>query len=252
MNLGALTADALGFGLVLVRMTAMVMTFPGLGGRRVPGVVRILLSLALTLLLFPLLPSLRLEGGLPGVATAVLWELGVGIGLATVASVMAMAAMSAGSEIDLQAGLANASLLDPGGSGSQPLLASFYQALFLLLMFAVDAHLGLLEALARSFQWLPLAAPSTAHFASLGNLLQQTFAGFFKVTLSLILPVMVGLLGLEVVLAFMSRTMPQINMLLVAAPMRIMGGWFLVGVSLPVTLRTMEQIQKATIRLLGG
>lgn len=249
---GALTADATTFGLILVRTSAMILTVPGLGGHQVPNLVKILLSACFAVLLFPLIPPPDLHGSPSGLAMAVLWETLVGTSLGTAVSAMVFAALAAGSAVDLQAGLANATLLDPGGSGSQPLLASFYQGLFLLAMFASDAHLGILQGLAHSFHWLPLGAPATPHFASLGSLLQQAFSGFFAVTLSLCLPVMVGMLGVETILAFQSRTMPQVNMLIVAAPLRILAGWFLVGVSLPVTARTMDQILDSTVRLLGG
>ena len=252
MNPGALTVDAVTFGLVLVRTLAVVLTVPGLGGAQIPGVFKILLGAALAVLLFPLIPPVHLKDGPGELALAVFWEVVVGTILGTTVSIMVFAALAAGSAVDIQAGLANATLLDPGGGGSEPLLASFYQGLILLVMFASDAHLGVLMGLARSFEWLPLGAPAHANLMALGNLYQQAFTGFFAVVLALILPVMVGMLGVEAAIAFLSRTMPQVNMLLVAAPMRILAGWFLVGISLPVTLQTMDQLMYTSIRLLGG
>lgn len=249
---GALTADAATFGLILVRTSALILSVPGLGGAQVPNLLKVLLSAMFAALLFPLIPRVELQDGPMGLAVAVLWEVLVGTALGTAVSAMVFAALSAGSAVDMQAGLANATLLDPGGTGSQPLLASFYQGLFLLMMFTTDAHLGVLQGLARSFEWLPLGAPATAGFLSLAHLIEQAFTGFFSVTLALMLPVMVGMLGVEATLAFMSRTMPQVNMLLVAAPLRIVAGWFLVGVSLPVTCRTMDHLLDSTVQLLRG
>ncbi|MEW6281335.1 MAG: flagellar biosynthetic protein FliR, partial [Candidatus Eremiobacterota bacterium] len=184
-------------------------------------------------------PSGPAPRGALAIALAVCWEFGAGWLVGCVASLAVGVALTVGGVLDLQIGLANASLLDPAGREPQPLLASVLQTLMLLVILACDGHHALVWMLLRSYGWLPPGAPPDAH---LGPLLSGCVSGFFSLSFAMLLPLLTAMLGVELCLAFLARLLPQVNMLMLGAPLKLALGWVLLLASLPVLLSGMEGV----------
>ena len=66
------------------------------------------------------------------------------------------------------------------------------------------------------------------------------------------MPICLALLTVEVCVAFLSRLLPQMNMLIAAAPFRVLAGFILVALTLPMTLDTMSDLMVSHLQLTEG
>lgn len=233
--------------LLFCRLTGLVLVSPILSLKSLPLQWKALLVASLSAVIYPLLP-VPTQGWptLTALAAAAAWELLVGTWLGFMTGLAAAVALSAGALLDLQMGLSNATLLDPGHGESHPMIASAYQVIFILLLLGADGHLALLAVLMRSFETFPLGQ-GVAHTLSL--LLLNSAFQFFPLVLGLALPLMLALLAIDLILALFSRLMPQLNMMLAGASLKLGLGWLLVVLSLPSTLAGMDRLIKGAFEL---
>jgi len=123
--LTSLPLYATAYLLLFARVGAVLMLLPVFSEEAVPGHVRLLLALGLTLALFgllggELLPHASDQGALPGL---LLTELLVGLALGMLVKLFFQAIAMAGSLVSMQMGLSSALLFDPGLGGQVPVLA---------------------------------------------------------------------------------------------------------------------------------
>lgn len=163
-----------------------------------------------------------------GVALAVEAVIGLTFSLAVV---LPMAALSmAGRTVDLQAGFGAAALLDPAGSREYESLTGTLLVLLGTVMFVtLDLHLLLAEMLVASVQVAPLGGRVLA--LDQGALLAM-LGSQFLLGLMLVAPVVLGLLAIDIGVAFTTRSMPQANVYFLALPLKIGAAILLLAASL--------------------
>ena len=237
--------------LVLVRLLAFVSSFPMLTQKQIPNIWKVGLGISLTVIVAPMLSVTSISLHPVWLVFAILWEIVVGATFGLIVTVSAGASIAAGSLLDTQMGFANSGLLNPAGDKPEPMTASFYQTLFALAALSGSLHLLIVRMLVESFTWFPCALL----FHRFDSLLQLGFAlihSFFLSVVWLALPVALALLATEVCLAFISRLVPQMNMLIAAAPIRVLGGYTMITMALPVTLSTMSDLLQVSARMAGS
>ncbi|MDA8138538.1 MAG: flagellar biosynthetic protein FliR [Desulfobacteraceae bacterium] len=221
------------FIFVLVRVGAILFSIPFLEARNVPSLLKATLALAVSLMLMPQL-QLRevslidspwtLAGGLVGEAL-------VGIMIGLVVQLLFSGVQLAGQLAGFQMGIAIANVVDPSSSLQIPVLAQFLNLFALLIFFAIDAHFYFIKGLVESFSLIP---PLGVHFkGEVLDLLIKMMANVFISSLQLGAPVMAALLLTNVALGFTARTVPQMQIFVVAMPLQIILGLIFLGLSLP-------------------
>lgn len=147
------TAALFTFMMVFLRGLGIVLLLPSLGNdRSIPPMIKIAITLCLTILIGGLVPEGRLPADIWGLVFAGAGELVLGLAMGfmvrTTFAAVEMAARMMSSEIGLAA--------TPGFGApelaSEP-LAAFVMALSVLLFFLFGAHLTVLTAFARSFDF---------------------------------------------------------------------------------------------------
>ncbi|MDI3257240.1 MAG: flagellar biosynthetic protein FliR [Kyrpidia sp.] len=160
------------------------------------------------------------------------WLIGATIGF--VGSVIFTAAEMAGQLIDMQMGFSMVSLFNPQFGTGGALLANWQAWLATLVFVTVDGHLALLAGLLHSFDWIPLGAAAPVGPAA--EVIARGVAVLFVLGIQLSAPMLLSLLLFDVILAFVSRAAPQVNVLFVALPGKILAGWGIALVTLPVLI----------------
>src|SRR5438552_10183196 len=143
----------------VLRIGGFMLAAPTTSELAVPRLVKVILTLALTFLLAPLVPvpaDLSIFSG-AGLLAAVI-EVLIGISIGMVVQVSFEALSFAGQSISLSMGLGFATLVDPQRGAQTPVLGQMFVIFGTLTYLAVNGHLMLLGALAQSFQNLPIAA----------------------------------------------------------------------------------------------
>jgi flagellar biosynthesis protein FliR len=228
----------------LFRVGAMLMVAPVFGMTGVPARVRVLLALALTAVLAPLLPAPPPAPVFGAAWLAILaQQLLIGATLGFLLRAVFEAVVLGGELISLSMGLSFAQLADPLRGVQTPVLSQFFLVLSTLIFLALDGHLTLIALTARSFELLPvggagLTAVDARAVAGLGSTL---FLGGVQIAL----PAMTALLLVNLSFGVMARAAPSLNLLAVGFPVALLFGFAIVLLALPTLGAVLERLLDA-------
>jgi flagellar biosynthetic protein FliR len=217
--------------LVALRISAAVAMTPVLGVTTLPPQVRTLfvVALAATLVAGMALPINASVVTLNHFLVAAASELAIGLALAFGLFTAFATFMLAGRIIDMQLGFGVAGLIDPATRTQAPLIGYFLNLVAVMLFFSVDGHHALIRGFAYSLEVLP---PGTAlSEIDMGAIVAQ-FGSMFVYALVVAAPVMFVVLLIDIVLAVIARTMPQMNVFIVGLPLKIFVGLTVLALSL--------------------
>ena len=137
-------------------------------------------------------------------------------------------------------GMALANVMDPSSSQQVPLLAQFTNLFALLIFIAINAHHWFIKALTHSFQMVP---PLNVNFSgSLMEHLIKMSGNMFVIGIQVGAPVIAALLITSVAFGLIARTVPQMNVFIVAMPLKIGVGLLFLGFSLPYFSTFLKEI----------
>jgi flagellar biosynthetic protein FliR len=210
--------------LLSVRIAAVLLLTPLLYAIAMPMLVRVLVVIAIaTVVAMPF-------GGAPALPPndtaallqAVLREAGIGATLG-LGILMAFGGFAfAGRLVDVQVGFGIAQVFDPATRTRIPVLSSVFGLLAAVFFFVVDGHHALLRGIAYSVERFPVGgAWSTAAAA---EPVTRQIGALFLLGFALAAPVVLGLLLVEFALGVVSRNLPQMNMLVLGIPVKILVG----------------------------
>lgn len=229
------------FLLIVVRMTGIFAFAPFWGSRNIPVQVKIGLSFLLAFILFPIIkkPDLVVNDFF-SYLLYIIAELTVGLIIGYTSMLILMAIQFAGELIDIQMGLSIVSVFDPQSSTSMPLMGQFKYLLALLFFLALDGHHQIIIALFNSYKTIPLM-----NFHYSGSLLdyilflaQQLFITAFCLSA----PILGTLFIIDVVLAIMTRTVPQLNIFVIGFPIKIAIGMIFLILVIPLYFNMLNGI----------
>ena len=227
-----LPADILIFMLVFSRVGAMTMTMPALGEMTIPARARLMIALALSLILMPLVGNLYPEGvrSVPAVLAAiVVTEVLVGISIGLLLRMVMGAVQVAGNVIATQTGLAFAQGVDPTMGAQGAIISLFLSLLATTLIFIGDLHHLLIAGIAHSFTLFP---PGKLPGAS--DLLQLSIdimSGMYLIGIQMSAPFIVFGLIVYAGAGVVARMMPQLQIFFLVTPISILSGFVILGLT---------------------
>ena len=181
---------------------------------RIPAAIRVMLGFGLAGCLSLADPSGAGPGEMPvaSIVLAALSELFVGVGLALALQLAFAAMLVAGRAIDIQAGFGLAAVVDPTTGNRMPLIGTLFSYAAGAVFFSMGGAIDLLSIWRHSLSLLP---PGYAiHPPNLAALLTFLSAAFF-IAIGLAGTVLLALFLVDMCVAFLSRTLPQMNVLLI-------------------------------------
>lgn len=212
------------FSLIVMRMTGSVVFNPVFGRNNMPGRARAGLILFLSLLLYGGFggelthqPSGALEYGI-----MLLKELFVGFALGFSMELAVMVLRFASSVMDFSMGLSMAQVYDPQFNGQVTVTSGIYYAFFVLLFFATDCHLRVIQIFFQSADALPFG------MVTLNPELPQAVLLVFRENIAMGLQYAFPLLAIELVteaaVGILMRMIPQINVFAVNFQIKLIIG----------------------------
>ena len=210
-----------------IRIGALVMVMPVLGGAMVPTNVRILLAVVLTILIAPVVPEspaldLMSVPGLIIIAREVL----IGIAIGFVVQIVFDAIALGGQVIAMSMGLGFAVFVDRQRGVSIPVLGQLFLMLGMLLFLSLDGHLAMIRLLADSFQILPIGGQGLSQIALFTIL--NWFGQVFEVAVKIALPAITALIIVNLSFGVMSRAAPTLNLFAVGFPVAMLLGFVVI------------------------
>jgi len=262
------------WALVLFRLSGIFLSAPLFGGSIIPMRFKVLLAATLSLCIYPILVGMgradvvgaagaSLYGVLSGEIS--LWvlpwvvagELLIGLAIGFGATLPLIGMQLGGRMIDQQLGLGVAGLLNPEADEQGGAIGEFYYLLALAVFILLGGHRLVLGTLLDSFLNVPLGGGVSADgpVTLLVGLLDSAFALSLKVAAPLLCLVFLE----TIAMGFVARTVPQLNILSIGFPLRIVIGMGLLigslavqGDALAAAMRNMLQSIAAFVAALGG
>lgn len=230
----ALEAQLPVLALAMVRPGAALLAAPALGMRGVPVQLRLILAAAIGLAVLgrvqPAMPSAGLAS-LEGILL-IAGEILAGVALGFALQLGHAASLVAGEVIGGAMGLSFAGSADAAGSGGVPVVAAFLSVVSILLFFALDIHLMLIAAVAGSYESLP---PGGVPVGALGEAMAGFGSQLFAAALAIALPVATATLMVQLAMALVARSAPQLNLFAVGLPAALGAGLLALWLGLPPT-----------------
>lgn len=234
----------------LIRIAGLLMASPVIGEKSTPMRVRLILAVALTVIVVPLLPPLPvLEAFSADWWLRTVAEFALGVMMGFVLKVAFEASVLAGELIGSGMGLGFARMADPVRGVDAPVLGYFLLILFSLLLVTTGGHLAIIEMIVRSFRSVPEAgeAIKPAHFMAIVMFGSTLFAA----ALAIALPTVAALLLVNLAFGVISRSAPTLNLMAIGFPMSVGAGLVLIWMELPNVRTLYVDLMRAAFDLSG-
>lgn len=218
-----------GFFFVLLRASVFMAILPVLGSRVFPARFRMGLAVGVALVLTPVVDVDARRGFLPA---AILREIALAAALGLSARFVFFGVEMAGQLASDAMGMSIATVLNPE-IGPSTEIARLQGILAMLLLLATDAHHELVAAFAKSYEVLP---PGTFRADLLLSQVLAIVREMFVVAVKLCAPVVVGVITANLLLGFVYKAVPQINIFFAGFPLLLFLGLLLVLLTLSANL----------------
>lgn len=245
------TGTLFAFLLVLVRVSGAFVYLPLPGIKVGPEIARTVLSLSITLTLYPSWPVI--DGSKVTLGILIGWilaEAGIGIAVGLAVAFFTEGFQMGAQIISLQAGYSFASTIDPTSGADSGVLLTVAQLAAGLLFFATGLDRQLLFGFAHS-----LSAQPPGHFEisqSMANSVIQLGSTIFTTGLRLVLPVLGLLLMVEVAIALLSRLNSQLQLMTIAFPLKMLLALTLLAWLVSIFPRVFEQSAGGFLQVVAG
>ena len=241
-----------GFLLVLGRIAPLFMLAPLFSSRALPGRVKGLCAVALTVGIAPLATKgVHVPLDVMAFVELMLKEILVGLAFAFALAALFAAVAVAGSFLDTLIGFSYGALVDPVTGNQSAVLTQAYILVGLMVLIAIGGDQLMVKGLARSYDLVPLLeSPSLP--ALVGGV-QDAFAQVFLSALELCAPVVLAIVITDAGFGIVSKVVPQLNVFAVGFPAKVTVGILVIGVSLPFTAGWMaDELQNSVRTALGS
>lgn len=218
------TQEFMLFCLILMRMSGFIFLNPILGRRNIPAMAKTGMAMALAIMIYPIA-----SGDIPDISSPIEFgallfkELLIGYLLGFVMQLFSFAVTYAGSITDFAMALGMASTYDAQNGVQIALTGNILNMFFMLLFFAVDGHLALMDILVTSADIVPYAQISFGTEAA-GNIL-DLFYQCVLLAVRLAFPVVGIVLILDIGVGILMKIIPQINLFILDIPLKILLGF---------------------------
>ncbi|WP_432737219.1 flagellar biosynthetic protein FliR [Maridesulfovibrio sp. FT414] len=219
-------ADLMSFYLTLFRVSIVLFLLPFFGGQSIPTMVKGALTLVMA---FAIWPYIHVDGSLMpsspwNIAIMIMGELILGLVMGIAVNVMFSAVQTGGNFIGVQMGFSMVNVLDPLTGTNEAVTAHFLYMTAILVFLCLNGHLYLMSAMVESFKLIP---PGQLLITSkLTTLIMTISKDLFILAVKVASPIIASIFVVDLALALISKMAPQMNVLMLGFPLKIMVGFF--------------------------
>ncbi len=246
------------FLLILVRISGFMVAAPIFSLRNIPMRGKTLLAIAITLVVFHVIPyrevvySTTLEYTL-----VVISEMLAGVIMGFMANVAYYILSFAGQIIDQEIGFSMVNQFDPITSAQVTVTGNLYTYAVMLMVIITDMHHYLIRALTDSFQVIPVGGVVLDF--NLYEVMKRFVVDYFVLGFRIVLPIFASLLVVNTILAILARVAPQMNMFVIGLQLKVFVGllvlvlmvMLITGVA-DLIFQEMMSMLRDTLPYLGG
>jgi flagellar biosynthetic protein FliR len=218
------------FILVFVRVLSMIWLLPLFQSRSISAGYKTGLSLIIAFLLFQSISMPDLKGDGYRILVAVGQEVLIGLSVGFLVRVLFSMVSAAGELVSMQSGLSFARSMDPTMMANVTVLEQFQSLLAMMIFLGIDGHHAVLKGISASLRQVPPG--SIAVKPALFQYLVGSAGGLFAASLRICAPVVVTLFLVDLALGILARLIPQINVFIEGASVKMLVTLGMLAISL--------------------
>lgn len=230
------------FVLLCFRVGALFIASPIFGRTAIPAIAKIGFMGVLSYLFFIIGPDpVAIEYySLFGFALLILKEVILGIALAYVTNLYFFTTYVAGQFMDMQMSFGMVNVYDPQSNSQVPITGQFFNMLLLIVFFLMDGHQRLIYLIYLTLEALPVGTLQLS--PQIGLVALEIFSNAFALGIMIALPMIASGLILEFCFGALVRTVPQMNMFVVGMPLKVIVGFLMLVVLVPIFVNFSDRI----------
>ena len=163
------------------------------------------------------------------------FEVTNGIILGLISNIAFEVVLMAGSLIDVHIGLSMVNTIDPNSETNTTITGNLLHYVALVIFFIVDGHHMLIKSLIESFILLPIGKGLL--YGDTMMTMIEIIANYFVIGLKIALPIVLIILLADVCMGLISRAVPQINVMILGLPVKMLIGIIAISISLPIIIK---------------
>jgi flagellar biosynthetic protein FliR len=218
------------FLLVFCRVGGVFIAAPLVGSQRLPARLKAALALTISIILAPVATAGPPCADTASMVIAIGRELLLGLALGFGASLIFATIQMAGELADLQSAFGFAGMVSPQTGERSSVIGQLQMSIAWLIFLAADGHYVILQGLGASLAAVPLGA---AHgFAA--PVLTQALGGLLATSVRIAAPIVAATMLADLALGLLTRAAPQMNLLAIGFPVKLVVGVGATLLSLPL------------------
>ncbi|WP_291635452.1 fused FliR family export protein/FlhB family type III secretion system protein [Clostridium sp.] len=251
------TAYYLGYIMVLLRISAFFMAIPIFFPKSTPVLVKVGFCVIFTFLILPGVNygNVKLIDNNTALIMFCVAEVITGLSLGYITKFCFFSAQMAGQLMDFHVGFSMMSIFDPVSNDNVTLLGTLLYRVSIVMFFVVDGHHMLIRAIIDSFNVVDIGKFILAQGTAM--MMVKIFIEFFILGLKIAIPIILIILITDLCMGLVSRTVPQLNIIIIGMPIKILVGLSCFALVLPALLNlivnsyyTMPDVIKAFYRVI--
>ncbi len=219
------------FLIVLLRVSAIIVLAPIFSSSSIPNTIKIAFAFVFSMVIYPSVKDYIhiVDFSVLNLTVITIRELILSAALAFCVHFV-WAGIELGAQlVGFMMGFSIANVLSPEENLQISILAEFESIMAILIFLIINGHHIFIKAMVDSFKMVPVGGFFLNHSSFV--ILSRLTAMMFSVTFKILAPAIIALVVTNVVFGLIARTMPQINIMIVAFPLSIGIGLFILGVS---------------------
>ena len=226
--------------LIFLRMTSFIVICPGFSFKGLPNTFKLALSLGFTAIAYMTLGPVEIISSYLLFFMLCIKEVLVGLAIGYITNLIFGTVEMAGQLVDFQAGFSMAAIYDPNMGSKASNYGRLYYWMSICVFFIFNFHHKFIESVISSFEYIPLDA---IEFTNLGlESIVGLFSMVFELAVNLAVPMIIVVLMVDMVLGIISKSVPQINVLMLGMPMKTMVSFFFTLLIMTWVLETMGNV----------
>lgn len=176
-------------------------------------------------------------------------ETVTGLVLGYITSICINSLKIAGSLIDQQLGLSMVNIYDPNSQDNTTLIENVMYWVGIMVFFSINGHHKLITGISKSFELIKVGDSILQNnYSYIVNVFVQCFVIGFKIAV----PIVLALIITDFIMGLISRSVPQLNVMIIGMPLKIIVGIMFFVISLPFILNEMHNLLINMTDILDG
>jgi len=222
--------------MVLLRISSFFMILPIFFPNGAPVMLKVGFCVVFTFLIVPGVnyANVNLITSNMTLIVFAITEVITGLMLGYITKFCFFAAQMAGQLMDFQIGFSMMSMFDPISNDEVTLLGTLLYRISLVMFFVVDGHHMLIRAIIDSFNSVEIGKFILSQQTSI--MMLKIFIEFFTLGLKIAIPIILIVIITDLCIGLVSRTVPQLNVMILGMPIKILIGISCFALVLPAVL----------------